>query len=288
MLPLKIYWNNMENQELHFEAKKRESISERQEIIAPQNFVSVFHETREEFLPAIDRDGLKGNIEVKNISEAEAMARKNAIIDNFRPEELKTKGISRNNIYAYPFLEHGHGLIGADQRFVKRDERSLRDQFESFQTYSSDFLRKLGVSTPDEYVRKMTNSDYLKSQYPGEIIEMRVDPQKCYVGDLEYITRIMDDMYRGRSESEATQGQAEEYWKNLVTLEDFLKWYRKPEWAEDGDSIKDADEYKDGEPLGTSEFYPIKGVPDNFPWRIHQPEILIPEDISQDHIRLVK
>ena len=97
----------------------------------------------------------------------------------------------------------------------------------------------------------------------------------------------MDDMNRGWSESNATQIQAEEYWGNLITLEDFLRWYRKPEWAEDGNSIKDAEEYKRGEPLGTSEFYLIKGAPDNFPWRIHQPEILIPENIPQEYIRLM-
>lgn len=278
----------MENQEPYFETKKRESILERQEITALQNFVSVFHETREEFLSAIDRDGLKRNIEVRNIGEAEAMARRNKIVDDFRSEELKVKGISRNNIYAYPFLEHGHGLMGADQRFIKRDEKSLRDEFESMQRYSPEFLIEQGVSTPEEYIRKATDPEYLKLQYPGEVIEAKVDPQKCYVGDLEYITRIMDDMHRGRSESEAAQQQAEEYWKSLITLEDFLRWYRKPEWTEDGNSIKDADEYKDGEPLGTSEFYPIKGAPDNFPCRIHQPEILIPEDIPQDYIRLVK
>lgn len=140
----------------------------------------------------------------------------------------------------------------------------------------------------DEYIGKMTGPEYLKSQYPGEVIEIKVDPQKCYVGDLEYITRIMENMHRGNSENEAAQQQAEEYWRNLITLEDFLRWYRKPEWAEDGNSIKDAEEYEDGEPLGTSEFYRIKGTPDNFPWRIYQPEILIPEDIPQEHIRLVK
>lgn len=115
----------MENQERHFEIKKEESILERREIVAPQNFVSVFHETKEEFLPAIDKDGLKRNIEFSNIGEAEAVARRNAIIDNFRTEELRAKGISRSSIYAYPFLEYGHGLLGADQRFIKRDERSL-------------------------------------------------------------------------------------------------------------------------------------------------------------------
>ena len=285
----------MENQKSNFEVKKRESISERQEIIAPSNFVSVFHETREELLSAIDRDGLRGDIEVKNISEAEAMKRRNKIVDDFRPEELKAEGVSRNNIYAYPFLEYGHGLMGADERFIKRDEEALRSVFEDALGDSSihskkflEYWRKLGVHTTEEYMRKMTDPEYLKLRYPGEVIEMKVDPQKCYVGDLEYITRIFDDMNRGWSESEATRHQAGEYWKNLIILGDFLKWYRKPEWAKDGNSIKDAEEYKDNEPFETDGFYPIKGTPDNFPWRIYRPEILIPEDVSQDHIRLVK
>ncbi len=278
----------MKNQEQSFETKKRESILERQEIIAPPNFVSVFHETKEELLPAIDQGGLKTNIETKNIGGAESMVRRNAIIDSFRPEELKAKGISRNNLYGYPFLEYGHGLVGADQRFIKREERFLRDGFETMQKYSPDFLRKLGVDSPEAYVTKMTDPQYLKSQYPGEVIELKVDPKKAYVGDLEYITRIMEDMRRGWTENEAAQQQAEEYWKNLVTLEDFLIWYKRPEWAEDGESIKDADNYRDGEPSGTSEFCPIKGAPDSFPWRIQQPEILIPEDVPQEHIMLVK
>jgi len=278
----------MKNIESQFEGQKRDSILERQEIIAPPNFVSVFHETKEEFLPAIDKDGLRKNIETKNIGKAEAMARRNALIDQFRPNELKIHGISRNNIYGYPFLEHGHGLIGADHRFIKQDVRFLRDEFEKMQKHSPDFLRKLEVNTPDDYVRKMTDPEYLKSQYPGEIIELKVDPQKCYVGDLEYITLIMEDVNRGRTENEAVKQQAEEYWKNLIILEEFLRWYKKPEWAEDGNSIKNADEYRDGEPMGTSEFYPIKGAPDNFPRRIHQPEILILENIPQDHIKLIK
>ncbi len=265
---------------------KQESILQRSEIVAPQNFVSVFHETKEELLPTIDREGLKINVEAKNIGGG--MVKRNAIIDKFRPEELKIKGITRDSIYGYLFLEYGHGLMGADRRFIKRDERVLRDEFESAQKYNPEFLKEFGVDTPSEYISKITNKEYLKSRYPGEILELKVDPQKSYVGDLEYITRIMDDINRGVSEDDAIQQQAKEYWKNLITLEDFLKFYKKPEWAKDGNSIKDANDYKDGEPLGTGEFYPIKGTPDNFPWCIHQPEVLIPDDIPQKHIKLIK
>lgn len=283
----------MKGLETSFETKKEENICERQKIEAPSGFVSVFHETKEAFLAAINKEGLKGNSDAKNIGESKEMARRNEIIDEFRPEELRAKGISRNNIYAYPFLEHGHGLLGADQRFIKQDEAWLRTSFEDAleqRAWYAGFLeywRQKGVNTADEYVRKMIDPEYLKSQYPGEIVEFKVDPQKCYVGDLEYITRIMDDMRRGFAEDEAAQQQAMEYWNNLITLDDFLKWYRKPEWTEDGNDIKDIDEYRDGEPLETSAFYPIKGTPNDFPQLIHQPEILIPEDIPQRHIKLV-
>ena len=46
--------------------------------------------------------------------------------------------------------------------------------------------------------------------------------------------------------------------------------------------------YRGGEPLDDNGFYSLKGAPDNFPWRILQPEILIPENIPQNHIKIVK
>ena len=280
----------MKNQELYYKIEARESISERQEIKAPANYVSVFHETKEEFLPQIDQEGLKVNSAVKNIGDAETVMRRNKIFDDFRPDELKTKGISRTNIYAYPFLEYGSGLMGADSRYIKRDEQDLRNEFYFWQEHKHEnhFLEKLGVSTPDEYIKKVTSPEYLKAKYPGEVIEIKVDPQKCYVGDLEYFTLIMDYVRGGAIEKEATQLLAQKYWNNLITLENFLKWYRKPEFAEDGNTIKDAEQYKDGEPFTDSYFFPIKGTPDNFPYIIRQPEILIPEDIPQNHIKLVK
>ena len=276
------------------ELERQGSILERQEIMAPANFVSVFHETKAEFLSNIDQSGLTVNSEIKNIGDAKAMEKRNALIDKAMPDELRSKGLSRNNIYAYPFLEYGHGLLGADQRFIKRDKDYLRSEFENALSrkdiYASflKFCSELGVNTPDEYVEKMTDPEYLKSEYPGEVVEMKVDPEKTYVGDLEYITRIMDDMSRGWSEHEAVQNQAKEYWGNLITLEDFFKWYKKPEWAEDSNSIKDGDDYKNGEPWSNAGFYLIKDAPDNLPSMIHQPEILIPENIPQDHIKLVK
>ncbi len=282
----------MEKQESQFEEhgeERQESILERTEIIAPENFVTVFHETKTENLQFIDRDGLTINTGNKNIGKAEVMARRNRMIDELRPETLKEQGISReSNIFAYPFLEEGHGLIGADQRFVKRDEKMLRDEFEILQKHKPDYLKELGTNTPEEFIKKRTDPEYLKSQYPGEVLEMKVDPKKCHVGDLEYITQIADHIYRGLEESEAIQRQAKKYWGNVITLEDFLKWYRKPEWNDDGNSIRDAGKYKDGNPIMTGGYSLLEEAPDNLPLDIHQPEILIPENVPQNHIKLVK
>jgi hypothetical protein len=277
----------METPEINFEGKKKVGLLERQEIIAPPNFVSVYHETKEESLPSIDQGGLKVDIETKNIGEHATMQRRNTLIDALRPEELKAKGISRSNIYAYPFLEHGHGLFGADQRFIRRDERDLRDSFERFQKYSPDFLKKLGTATAEEYIRKMTDPSYLKSEYPGEVIEMKVDPDQCYVGDLYSITLIMEDM-RWFTEQEAIKRNGKKYWDNLVTLKDFITWYRRPEYAENGNDIQDAEQFKDGEDVNTMMYCLLKDAPDTLPKEIKDPEILIPRDIPQDHIKLVK
>ena len=271
------------------------SIKDRREIKAPPNYVSVFHETKKDFLEAINQEGLRVGPKSRNIGSSEAMARRNKMIDDHRPRNLIKMGISRIScIYAYPFLECGHGLIGADQRFIRHDPSSLREEFEhalrNRDIYKDflDYWSRSGVNTPDEYVARMTDPEFLRIIYPGEILELRVDPERCWVGDLEYITRIGDGVNRGLSEAQAAEHQAPKYWKNLITLEDFLKWYRKPAWAEDGNSIKDAEQYRDGEPLDTGGYYPLRGAPDSFPWRICQPEILIPENVPQEQIRLVK
>ena len=267
--------------------RQSESIRNRDRIEAPPNFVSIYHETKSEALSNIDKEGLVREHEARNIGGDPVMVKRNAIIDKHRPAHLVEMGISRNNIFGYPFLEHGHGLLGADQRYIHKDERSYRDDFDLLKKYSPDYFAKIGSPAFAEYVAKMRDPDYLRSKYPGEVLEVKVDPETCYVGDLEFITRIMDDMRRGWSEAEAVETQAAEYWKKAITLKDFLKWYKKPEWAEDGDSIKDAEEFKDGEPYSTMGYWLKKGAPDYLPDKIDTPEIMIPNDIPQEHIRLL-
>jgi hypothetical protein len=266
----------------------RESIRDRREILAPPGYISVYHETKEEFIPAIDREGLRVGTE-SNFAAPGAMRRQNMIMDEIRPKELRELGISRHGLYAYPYLEEGNGLGGAAKRHVRPDRQRLTWRYESFAEYKPSYLQKLGVTTVEEYITKMTEPDYLRSTYPGEIIELKVDPKTCYVGDMEYIARITDDMrMRGLPEDEAAREQAQEYWSTLVTLEDFLTWYRKPEYEADGETIRNSHLYRDGIPYSASEYLPIKGAPEHLPLSINTPEILIPGSVPQEHIRLVK
>ncbi len=268
--------------------KKRESILERLEIEAPPDYVNVYHETKVQFLDDIDQNGLLIGSDNKNIGKDEAMVRRNDFLDNIRPQFLKDKGIGRNNIFAYPYLQYGHGLFGADRRFIKKDENTLRNEYETVEQYSPGSMKKKGFESLADYTFKNTDPDSLKMQYPGEILEMKVDPKNCYVADLEYITRIMDDIQRGWTESEALSYQGEIYWKQIISLEDFLKWYKKPEWTQDGNNIKDSEKYENGEPLDTFSFCLLKGAPENLPKAILTPEILIPQNIPQEYIKVVK
>jgi hypothetical protein len=266
---------------------KRESISARTVINAPSDYVSVFHETKEKYLPSIDQHGLKAGAGVKNVGEHETMQSRNTMIDALRPAGIQGKGISRNNIYAYPFLAEGNGLLGADERFTKRrhDPQILRDRFSDLE--DSEYIAKLGVKTAEEYIGKVTDPEYLKKVYPGEVIEMKVDPEKVYVGDLNFITQIQEGL-RWYTEQESVEANGKDYWASIVSLKDFFRWYRYPEYAENGNDVKTSEEYKDGKDVNTMAYCLLKGAPDYLPSEIKLPEILIPQDIPQEHIKLVR
>lgn len=57
------------------ENKPRESILVRREIIAPQGYVNVFHETKTQYIPAIDLDGLRLEPDSRNIGGNEWVAK---------------------------------------------------------------------------------------------------------------------------------------------------------------------------------------------------------------------
>ncbi|MHB8831241.1 MAG: hypothetical protein ACYC44_03960 [Patescibacteria group bacterium] len=257
----------------------RQSILERKEIIAPPNYVSVFHETKTENIPSIDKNGLTQTTEFEDPTNIDYNELRE-ILDDLRPEGLKKKGISRKNVFAYPYLKYGHGMSGAAKRFMPFDEKEIRFWYKFIKDTAPEELKELGVKTVEEYLEKNKDPEYLKLRHPGEVLEMKVDPQKCYVGDLENITDVASLMFQaGRYGEEElmdrAKDEAKEYWTNLVSLEDFLKWYQRPERNSAGDILDNS-------------FFVLKGAPAHLVKHFNTPEILVPGDIPQEHIRVLE
>lgn len=73
----------------------RTSLFDRQEILAPTGFVSVYHTTPGENLASVELVGLQPSFAQKR--------RVNDFIDKLRPAGVKALGVSRDSVYAEPF-----------------------------------------------------------------------------------------------------------------------------------------------------------------------------------------
>ena len=256
------------------------------EIDAPAHFVSVFHETKEEFLSSIAREGLTPGAERTNLGGG--VTHMNEQLDRYRPHHLVALGISRtSSIYAYPFLDMGHGLRGADQRFIPRRQDELEDEFGLLQRYSPDHLRQLGTLTLRGYADKVTSLDYLRATYPGEVLELKINPDKAVVIDLDEFTNIASDRRRGWLTDTEMHEAVTNYWAQAMTLSDFRRWYKVPEYLSDDNNIKDSSDFKYGD--GVIAGWPslVKGAPESLPSQIHVPEILIAGSVPAEHMRLL-
>lgn len=268
--------------------KWRESIRDRRELYDPVGYVRVYHETKDSFISAIDKEGLRPGTENRNLGSHDSLMRSNTLMDEARPAQLASRGISRLGLYAYPYLEHGHGLDGASERFVRHDWNYYESRFEGLKKYDPDELVRLGVKTLDDFIYKMTDPNYLRSRYPGEVLELMVDPEACFVGDGEYFNRVSEDLKMGRIPSETvTRTHGKEYWENGISLADFLRWYRRPEYMSDGKTIRDGHVYQDKVLFASNQYRRLKGAPTHYPSSFIFPEILIPGSVPQEHIRLV-
>ncbi len=215
-------------------------IVKRETIEAPPEFATVFHESLTSRLKQINDKGLIPGKEA-NIMSNDPMQRKNKIIDDVRPPQIVEKGISRSNLYGYLSLEEGHGLLGATERFAARN--SGRDK------------------------------DELRREYPGEVLELKVDPANVYVADMGIINDIQDVMDRSGLPLERVAAvEGEDYWKNLLTLKDFLDWFQKEPGG------------YDWQPAA---FIRQEGAPDSLPERVRLPEVLIPNPVPSEHIKVL-
>ncbi|KXK08599.1 MAG: hypothetical protein UZ21_OP11001000589 [Microgenomates bacterium OLB22] len=79
----------------------RESILTRREILAPPGYVRFYHETKAEFLTAIDKEGLRAGIE-KNLGSPDQVTRRNMIMDEVRPPRLVAGGDLKTRALCIP------------------------------------------------------------------------------------------------------------------------------------------------------------------------------------------
>ena len=167
-----------------------ESIS-RHEIGAPAGYVSVYHETTADRLPSIERIGIRSGFKERNIGSFGTTDTVNQLFDQDRPERLATLGVSRRtNTFAYYSLAFGFSLGSAAQRYVRYSKNELHQQYAVMKENDPEVLAALGVKTSKEYECKVQDPGYLRERYPGEVLELTVDPVRSYVGDLAHLPRL--------------------------------------------------------------------------------------------------
>lgn len=258
----------------------------RREIVAPENYVSVFHETTTDALASIEKHGLLADHdEDKNIGGHLFVMKVNRLIDEDRPDFFREAGVSRSEaIFAYPSLYKGYGIGKASKQFALQTIEQLRDRYDSITSImGATAFKDLAVETFDDYVFLNTDPDLLKEQHPGEVLQMKVDPSKCYVSDISRYSDIAMNIKEGTYHP----GFAEEwYWGSLITLESFRRFYRLAEQDEHGE-IRRRELFGNGQYLRPNVYYPLANAPDNMPYEIDDPEILIPTNIPPEHIQLL-
>ncbi len=256
-----------------------DSIRNRESIEAPPNYVSVYHETRGKFLDDIDHYGLQYDVEAKNFSVSGKITQLNRLLREARPDAIKETGLDRENVvFGYLDIQKGHGMGGfADEKF---NDPKHQDAFKTLQEYTPDALTKTGVTTWEQWKDRSLEEIQSNENTAGAILELKVDPEKCYVGDLRIIE---DQRYPGLTEETIKEGYRQ-YWRNVVSLKDLLQWYKYPNYTEEGrdEELEDPEEF-----VRSGGFLKKKGAPEHLPLKIDQPEVLIPHDIPQKFIKLI-
>lgn len=274
--------------------EETESIWNRTEIDAPVHFVSLYHNTGFDDLRAIDAQGLKNGLAPSDRSELDSF------IDDQRPGYLQSIGASRSSIYASldkersAFAPQRHKesyrtdvwlahLLERKREELQRDRDYLSRQAQEQSGQPREVVDaavKLHTASPydnmseEEFRDRMRNdSDFAKEFHGerGELLELKVDPDKCLVVDVDDVNRVIACLKDGDEEGAAEA--ARDYWEGAEPLSRYLqhwtlereeeegyvtyRWARKPDAPED-----------------------VRGY--------YEPEVLIPTDVPQKHIRVVR
>ncbi len=263
----------------------KEDIFSRKEIKAPAGFVSVYHTIDPEFLPSVARDGLRQGVLSHYFPDGRMSMyiKRNEIVDTFRPQSIAVLGISRKNLYALPSLDdtwHSNSM----RRFNPKPRRELEWEYDAFVDYSPEYLKSKGFKDKQDYVTKMSDPTFLKTLQTTEVLELKIDPEKAMVFDAQTYENAFEDIKENREASR----KARAYWEDGVKLSDFVKYYKLAQRDDSGEDIKDKNGFKYPEDVYMAGTYYLKtGAPDNLPGSITKPEVLIPEDIPENYIKVI-
>lgn len=166
--------------------------------------------------------------------------------------------------------------IARDGLCVPRPEMRLpemRDEMELLDRFRPPQIMKRGISRLDAiYATPTTETPKLPFRKEHIVLEIKVDPAQCYVGDMDFITCLIPFMgVRGRSSMEKYRGAFRRYWETVIPFREFRRSYRRVETT-DGDH------------------WMVKpGARKALPRTYFEPEVLIMTPrISQQLIRIVR
>lgn len=149
----------------------------------------------------------------------------------------------------------------------------MRDEMELLDRFRPPHLVRQGISRLDAiYATPTTETPKLPFRKEHIVLEIKVDPAECYVGDMDFITCLIPFIgVRGRANLEKYRGAFRRYWETVISLKEFRRSYRRVE-TDDG------------------EHWMLKsGSRKDLPKTFFEPEVLVMTPrISQRLIRIVK
>lgn len=148
----------------------------------------------------------------------------------------------------------------------------FREEIELLDSCRTPKMVKAGISR----TRAITAAPSLESARArggrGRIaLEVKVDPTECFVGDADFIVAMMPTIGVQRYGMEKYRGSFRRYWESIISLADFLKWYRRVET------------------FAGSQWFPRHAAPPKQPGMYFAPEVLVMTPVvSRAHVRIVR
>jgi hypothetical protein len=203
----------------------------RTKVVAPKHLTPVFHETNKNFLRDISVEGLVPGHKNVHLGAGAWLSELNFQLDQLRPPEVIQIGVGRKSLYAYPFLDHGHGFGGVDAIYRTLDSAFLRQEYEEIKISKPEWLIRDNIQSFDEYVLCEVNrirKEKLVST--GLVLEVWVDPENAWVFDSSIIEKLMQAGLEFANENSGSKQELEDlvtrlglkFWENRLTLKQFL------------------------------------------------------------------